>query len=57
MTTTPTPDGHEDRFWSLAEPMLSRAGVTRSTMMLSSTWGLRRKLNAMKQHRHDVPQP
>lgn len=31
--TTSTPEQHEARFWELAEPLLSRAGVTRSTMM------------------------
>ncbi len=25
--------GDEDRFWTLAEPLLARTGVTRSTMM------------------------
>lgn len=31
--TDAAPDEHEARFWALAEPMLTRAGVTRSTMM------------------------
>ncbi|MGE0140646.1 MAG: hypothetical protein AB7R77_22810 [Ilumatobacteraceae bacterium] len=33
MTRAPAPDEHEARFWDLAEPMLARAGVSRSTMM------------------------
>lgn len=28
-----TPEEAEDRFWEVAEPLLARAGVTRSTMM------------------------
>ena len=31
--TESAPEEHEARFWALAEPMLTRAGVTRSTMM------------------------
>ncbi|MGH9132649.1 MAG: hypothetical protein ACRDZZ_01835 [Ilumatobacteraceae bacterium] len=33
MTAASTPEEHEARFWALADPMLARAGVTRSTMM------------------------
>lgn len=33
MTSTPIADEDEARFWDLAEPMLARAGVSRSTMM------------------------
>lgn len=31
--TGATPDEHEARFWAVAEPLLERAGVSRSTMM------------------------
>jgi hypothetical protein len=31
--TERTPSGTDQRFWSLAQPLLERAGVTRSTMM------------------------
>jgi hypothetical protein len=33
VTATPTPAEQEARFWTLAEPILAQAGVTRSTMM------------------------
>ena len=33
MTAASAPEEHEARFWTLAEPMLTQAGVTRSTMM------------------------
>ena len=33
MTTPPTDDEHEQRFWQHAGPLLQRPGVSRSTMM------------------------
>jgi hypothetical protein len=33
VTAASTPDEHEVRFWELAEPLLTKAGVSRSTMM------------------------
>lgn len=33
MTTATTREEQETRFWAVAEPILARAGVTRSTMM------------------------